>query len=137
MDFFEKMREYRNTHNLYAIKEGIVVEELREGYAKVVKTLQPDDMNPAGIAHGGIYFTLADVAAGAAAASHGYHTVTLNANYNYFRSVKAGVTITAEAHEIKSGKTVRVFDVHVTDQDGALLGTGTFTCYVLDRKIEL
>ena len=134
---FEKLREYRNTANHYAVKEGIYVEELRLGYAKVTKTILPDDINPAGLAHGGIYYTLADVAAGAAAATHGSHTVTVNATYNYFRSVKEGAVITAEATEIKGGKTICVFDVQVKDQDGALLGTGTFTCYSLNKPFHL
>ena len=133
----EKLRAYRNKANLYAIKEGIYVEEIRLGYARVTKTVLPDDLNPAGIAQGGIYFTLADVAAGAAAASHGFHTVTVNATYNYFRSVSDGATIVAEATETKSGKTIRVFDARVTDREGTLLGTGTFTCFTLDKPFDL
>jgi len=134
---FEKLRHYRNTANLYAVKEGIHVDEIRLGYARASKTTLPDDLNPAGLVQGGNYFTLADVACGAAAASHGFHTVTLNATYNYFRSVRDGVTIIAEATEIKSGKTIRVFDVQVKDQDGTLLGAGTFTCYTLDKPFDL
>lgn len=133
----EKLRAYRNKANLYAVKEGIYVEEIRMGYARAVKTTQPDDLNPAGLVQGGNYFTLADVACGAAAASHGFHTVTVNATYNYFRSVSDGATIIAEATETKSGKTIRVFDVQVKDQEGTLLGTGTFTCYTLDKPFDL
>ena len=132
---FQKLVEFRNTHNPYAKKEGIVVEEIRLGYARVTKTVLPDDINPAGLAHGGIYFALADTAAGAA--SHGYFAVTVNANYNYLRSAKPGDTLIAEGTECKTGKSICVYDVRVTNQDGALIGTGSFTYYLLDRKIEL
>ena len=134
---FEKLVEFRNTHNPYAKKEGIVVEEIRLGYARVTKAVLPDDINPAGLAHGGIYFALADTAAGAASASHGYFAVTVNANYNYLRAAKPGDTLIAEGTECKTGKTICVYDVRVTTQDGTHVGTGTFTYYLLDRKIEL
>ena len=134
---FQKLMEFRNTHNPYAKKEGIVVEEIRLGYARVTKTVLPDDINPAGLAHGGIYFALADTAAGAASASHGDFAVTVNANYNYLRSAKPGDTLIAEGTECKTGKSICVYDVRVTNQDGALIGTGSFTYYLLDRKIEL
>jgi len=134
---FQKLVEFRNTHNPYAKKEGIVVEEIRLGYARVTKTVLPDDINPAGLAHGGIYFALADTAAGAASASHGYYAVTVNANYNYLHSAKPGDTLIAEGTECKTGKSICVYDVRVTNQDGALIGTGSFTYYLLDRKIEL
>ena len=46
-------------------------------------------------------------------------------------------TAVAEAREIKHGKTVSVYEARVTNQDGILLGTGTFTFFQLDQKIEL
>ena len=54
----------------------------------------------------------------------------------FMRSANIGDTLTAEAHEVKSGKTLCVYDVRVTDQNGVLLGTGTFTFYKLDQKID-
>ena len=70
-------------------------------------------------------------------ASHGHRAVTVNCNYNFMRSAKVGDTLTAEAREIKAGKTLCVYDVHITDQNGTLLGTGTFTFYQLEQEIEL
>lgn len=134
---FQKLKEFRNTHNPYCAKMGIRVEEIREGYARVVKTVTEEDLNPAGLAHGGCVFSMADTASGAASASHGYFAVTVNANYNYLRGGKVGDQLTAEATEVKAGKTLCVYDVTVKAQDGKLLGTGTFTYYLLDRKIEL
>ena len=134
---YQKIKDYRNTHNPYSQRLGIFVEEIGPGYARVTKTVLPDDINPAGLAHGGIYFALADTAAGAASASHGYFAVTVNANYNYLRAAKPGDTLIAEGTECKTGKTICVYDVRVTTQDGTHVGTGTFTYYLLDRKIEL
>ena len=134
---FEKIVKYRNQRNRFARKLGIVVESISPGAARVTKTIEEDDLNPLGRAHGGVYFTLADSAAGSAMVSKGYAAVTMNASYNFFRSAEAGDVVTAEASEVKAGKTICVYDVRVTDQSGTLLGTGTFTFYQLEEKIEI
>lgn len=134
---FEKVAAYRNTYNRFARKLGIVVEAVTSGGARVVKTIEEDDLNPLGRAHGGVYFTMADSAAGSAMVAKGYGAVTVNASYNFFRSAQAGDVVTAEAVEVKSGRTLCVYDVRVTNQNGTLLGTGTFTFYRLEEKIEL
>lgn len=133
---FEKIVEYRNKRNRFARRLGITVESISPGSARVVKTIEEDDLNPLGRAHGGVYFTMADSAAGSAMVAKGYAAVTVNASYNFFRSAAAGDVVTAEAVEVKSGKTICVYDVRVTDQNGTLLGTGTFTFFQLEEKIE-
>lgn len=136
MDHFENLKTFRQDRNRFCNKIGTTVEEIRLGYAKAIKTITEDDLNPIGYPHGGVYFTMADHAAGTAMASHGYQAVTVSANYNFFRAANIGDTLTAEAREIKYGKTISVYDVTVTDQDGILLGSGSFTFYRLEQKIE-
>ena len=72
---YQKMAEYRNSHNPYVQRQGVVVEELGQGYAKVTKTVTTEDTNPLGVPHGGVYFTMADTACGSAMASYGYMPV--------------------------------------------------------------
>ena len=134
---FRKLTEYRNTHNPYAARLGIVVEEIRLGYARAVKSIGPDDMNPVGVAHGGCYLSIADVACGGAMASHGFAAVTTGMEYHFFRSAGVGDTITAEAQEIKYGRSLCVYEVRITDQKKVLLGTGIFTFFNLGKSIEL
>ena len=134
---FQKLTEYRNQQNRFAQRIGMALEEIRPGYARVVKTVDADDANPLGVPHGGVYFSMSDNACGSAMASYGYMAVTLNASYQFFRSARVGDHLTAEAREIKHGKTVSVYEARVTNQDGIRLGTGTFTFFQLDQKIEL
>ena len=101
MDVYEKIKESRNTLSPFCQRLGIVVEELREGYARVTKTVGPEDLNPVGVPHGGVYFSMADTASGSAMASHGYLAVTVNADYNFLRSAQLGDVLTAEAQESK------------------------------------
>ena len=134
---YQQMADYRNSHNPYVQRQGVFVEDISPGYARVTKTVVPEDANPLGVPHGGVYFTMADTACGSAMASYGYKAVTMNAGYNFFRSANVGDCLTAEAREVKHGKTVCVFEVHITDQNGALLGTGTFTFYSLSEKLDI
>ena len=119
----QKILEYRNARNRFCQRIGITVTELSPGYAKVVKTVTEDDLNPVDVAHGGLFFSMADNAAGSAMAAYGEQAVTLNAQYNFMRAAKAGDVLTAEAREAKHGGTVCVFDIRITDQDGNLDGT--------------
>ncbi|MDD5932104.1 MAG: PaaI family thioesterase [Oscillospiraceae bacterium] len=132
----QKIKDYRNQFSPYCRKNGIYLEELAQGYAKVTKAVAEDDLNPLGFAHGGVYFAVADTACGNAVASHGYMAVTVSGDYNFMRSAKVGDTIVAEAREIKAGKTLCVLECTVKDQEGTLLGKGTFTFFLLDQKID-
>ena len=134
---YQQMADYRHSHNPYVQRQGIFVEEIGPGYARVTKTVVPEDANPLGVPHGGVYFTMADTACGSAMASYGYKAVTMNAGYNFFRSANVGDRLTAEAREVKHGQTVCVFEVRITEQSGTLLGTGTFTFYSLSEKLEI
>ena len=134
---FQKMAEFRNTHTPYAHRLGIFVEAIGPGYARVTKTITPEDLNPLNFAHGGVYFSMADTACGSAMASHGHMAVTVNASYNYFRSAAPGDMLTAVATEVKTGRTLCVYDVRITDQNETLLGTGTFTFYQLEQTIDI
>lgn len=132
---YEKIRAFRNANNPYVLRQGVLVEEIGPGCARVTKTVEADDVNPVGVPHGGVYFTLADTACGSAAASYGTMAVTVDASYHFLRSARVGDTLTAEARTVKSGKSLCVLDVRITDAEGVLLGTGTFTFYRLDQKL--
>lgn len=134
---FQKMAEYRNTHNPYAQRLGVFIEEIAPGYARVTKTIDPQDVNPMGRAHGGVFLSMSDTVSAAATSSYGYMAVTLSSNFNFFRSAGVGDTLTAEAREVKGGKSVCVYEVHITDQNENLLGSGTLTFYRTEKKINI
>ncbi len=133
---FEKFIQYRNTSNPFAQNMGIVTVEASLGYAKLTKVITEKDMNPFHAAHGGVYFALADTATGTASATHGRKTVTIDATYHYLRGAGLGDTLTAEAREVKAGRTIGVYSVEVKDQHGRLLGTGDFTYFLAEEPLE-
>ena len=133
---FEHIRSYRNSKNAFCIRMGIHVEELRPGYARVVKTLTEEDENPVGLPHGGVYFSMADTACGSAMAGYGVVCVTINSSFHFLKSAKTGERLTAEAREIQSGKSVAVLEARVTGEAGELLAMGTFTFRRINTPIE-
>lgn len=123
----QKMKSEFGKHN------GITIEEINDGHAKVSMPVQPFHMNPIGSVHGGCLFTMADLAAGAAAASHGEAATTVNADVHFLRTAIGAQTLYAEAMELKRGKRIWVYDVAVSDQDGKVLFKGTFTYMPIAR----
>lgn len=134
---YQKIKDFRNNRSRFAQRLGIVVEQVGSGYARAVKTITEEDLNPLARAHGGVLFAVADTACGSAAASYGYQSVTLNASYSFLWGGSAGDVVTAEAKEIKHGKTVSVYEALVTNQNGRLLGSATMTFYTLDKPLDL
>ena len=133
----KELAKSRNAKNVFCNRLGIQIRDIAPGRAVVVKTVGPEDVNPLGIPHGGVYFSMADTACGTAMATHGYAAVTMDANYHFLKSAAVGDTLTAESFEVRSGLTIGVYDVRITNQDGTLLGTGTFTFYRLDQKLTV
>ena len=134
---YERLRAFRNEQNPYGKRLGIYVEELRPGYARVVKSVTEEDLNPVGVPHGGVYFSMADTACGSAMVAHGTMAVTINSSFSFLKSARAGDRLTAEATEIQSGNSVCVLEARVTGERGELFAVGTFTFRRLDKPFEL
>lgn len=133
----EKLRAFRNEKNRFGNRLGIYVEELRPGYARAVKTVTEEDLNPVDVPHGGVYFSLADTACGSAMVAYGTVCVTINCSFSFLKSAQVGDKLTAEARELQSGRSVCVLEARVTGAAGELLAVGTFTFRRFDKKIEL
>ena len=78
-------------------------------------------VNFQGHPHGGVIFSLADVAFGAACNSHGEPAVALSMTISYLTTVPAGSRLVAEAREIKQGGRAGFYQVDVTSEQGVLV----------------
>lgn len=110
---------------------GVVLEEARPDYARVAKTVEPEDLDDRGTVHDGLYFTLADEVCGAVLDARRIPSVTINAAYQFLGAARAGDRLRAEAREIRSEGALCVYEARIHDQTGRLLGIGTFTNYLL------
>ena len=134
---YEMLRSFRNDRNPFSARLGIYVEELRPGYARAVKTVTEEDLNPVSVPHGGVYFALADTACGSAMAAYGTMAVTINCSFSFLKSARVGDKLTAEARELPGGRSVCVLEARVTGEAGELFALGTFTFRRLDKPIGL
>jgi acyl-CoA thioesterase len=91
--------------------------------------------NYMGSMHGGLLYTMADVAAGASIIYCGKQAVTLNASTDYIKPACTGLII-AEGRVISKGKTICRCEVHVHDEDGTLYCKSHITMFITDKDIK-
>jgi acyl-CoA thioesterase len=104
----------------FAKHVGIQLIKVSKGYALVELTLNENHLNGIDKVQGGVIFTLADYAFGAASNSQGFITVGINVNISYYKS-PAGKVITAEAREISAQNKICGYEIKVLDEDGSLI----------------
>lgn len=126
-----KMKDLRNTDHGFNQDIGVVITELGEGRAMGEIKITDGHRNYVGSVHGGVLFTLADTIGGAAALTEGNRLTTVNGDIHYLSPALAVEKIVATAQVIKSGKTISVVEVKITDEKGKLLTTSTMTYYNL------
>ena len=95
--------------------------------------IRPESRNPFGMVHGGALYTLADDAAGGAAHSDGRHYVTQHGDLHFLDN-RAHGTVRATGRVRHRGRSTVLVDVEITDESGALLATGAFSYFCVDRK---
>ena len=133
-ELIEKIMKNFNDNNGFVSYNNIVIDELKEGYAKLHVDLTKDALNPSNMAHGGLIFGLADTAMGTVAYTTGRKAITVNAQIDYLKQCK-GKRITAVAEPLKVGRNIAVYRAHVyTDEDVlSATVTGTF-CFTTDLQ---
>lgn len=113
----------------FATANGIVIDELGEGFAKASMEVTPQILNGVGTVQGGALFTLADFCFATAANSYGVMTVSLDANISFIKAVKSG-KLTATAKEIFRRRTVAGYNVEIKTEDDELVCVFNTTAYI-------
>ena len=93
-----------------------------------------DGMNPLNMAHGGLIFTLCDVATGVAARTGGRITVTLDSSIHFLRPAKDTPKLIAHSRVVKEGRTTGLAVAEVFNAEGVLLATADVTVYYVDEN---
>ncbi|MGI4842295.1 MAG: hydroxyphenylacetyl-CoA thioesterase PaaI [Janthinobacterium lividum] len=97
---------------------GMLLDEIRPGYARMSMRVRGDMLNGHATCHGGYIFMLADSAFAFACNSHNFNTVGAGCSIDYLSPGREGDVLTAEAVEqALQGKT-GVYDIKVTNQEG-------------------
>lgn len=130
------MESYKKyfANDRFAASNGIELVECRPGYAKVQVKVQPFHLNAANVVHGGMIFTIADFACGAAANAYGLVTLSVNSSISNMAKCTSGM-ITAEAVEISRSNRLCNYDVNVFDEAHSLIANFKGLSYITKSEI--
>lgn len=128
MDFYSKLKDGVNAGDVFAKKNHVTITKVDRDGTEGVLEIHEDSLNPLGIVHGGALLALADTVAGTAAYSNGSECVTLDCAMQ-FLSPGTGTKIVCVARPKKVGKTILVYDVTLTRDDGKTVAGGTYTFF--------
>ena len=95
-----------------------------------------DSLNPYGMIHGGLLYTMIDCAAGITARADGNAYVTQNSYVNYLSNVSGADTVYAESDMVRRGNTVVVVHVRVRTEDGRDLADGVVDMFRIPESTK-
>ena len=102
--------------------------EYSEGYSKLEFKPSKEALNVYGNLHGGVLFTLCDIAAAISCLSYDVTCVTLNSTINYIKGSSFD-NIIIESNVIHKGKTTYICNVTIKNSNDRLLTQATFTMF--------
>ena len=127
-DMQERLFTLINAAHQFNYENGIELTDARPGVTRGVLRAGPNSINPEGHIHGGAIATLADTVAGCCACSTGGDCVTSSCSMEYLRPAKGDLY--CEATPKKLGRSLSVIGLEITDTQGKLVATGTFTFFM-------
>lgn len=98
---------------------GIILSRIAPGEATMTMTVREDMINGHGTCHGGFTFLLADSTFAFACNSYNRSTVAASADISFLKAIAPGDTLTATAREVFREGRNGIYDIAVTDQNGA------------------
>ena len=129
--------EYVNNANTGFIKSNNIklIDYDKESAAMEVNITE-NSLNPYGIVHGGLIFTLADTSMGIIARATGKIAVTLNSQINQLLPAK-GPKLISKAKAIKIGRNTALLTTEIFDDQNNLIASSNATYYFLNEKSRL
>lgn len=119
----------------YARYLGAEVLEIRPGFARVSLELGPQHLNFMGMIHGGVMFSLADVAFGAAANSFGKKAMALSVGIDFLGAPDITGEMTAEVELLTRAGKMGYYRMSVTDAKGRIVALCRGWAYHTDRPL--
>ena len=104
---------------------GVVIDDVREGYARIHMAVRDDMLNGHRSAHGGMIFALADTAFAYACNSRNEVSVAQSATIAFLTPAAAGDVLIAEAREASRAGRSGVYQVAVRTIDGRAIAEFT------------
>jgi 1,4-dihydroxy-2-naphthoyl-CoA hydrolase len=134
----DKVLEYCNTFSKNTLMETLNIEfvDAGEGFLVAKMPVNASVHQPMGLLHGGASVALAESVGSAAsqffinAKEQEVRGIEISANH--LRSIREGV-VTGTARIIHKGRTLHLWEIKVTDEEGNLISLCKLTNIVLDK----
>lgn len=113
---------------------GATLEIVKPGHCRVFLTIDEKMTNFHGMTHGGVIFSISDMAFAAACNSHGKIAVALNVSICFLKPSYPGDHLVAEAKEEHSGRRTALYSIKIFNKNtGELIAKSQDQAY---RKNE-
>ncbi len=129
------LKDFFSKNDRFAKENNMVIEEIKEGYAKTSMIVEKKHLNAANVTHGGAIFTLADFALAIASNSYGTIALSINSSISFINSAKEGDKLFAQAKEIDKNFKLGSYCVMVTNQDDKTVASFQGMVYKKDKKL--
>lgn len=133
---FARLIRFFNDRDRLCKALGIQVTELGLGTASTAMVIEEMHLNGADVVQGGAIFSLADLAFGAAANSHGTLALGISASITYTKAATNG-QLTAHARETSVSGPLATYFVEVKNEEGETIATFQGTAYRKRDRIDL
>ncbi len=114
---------------------GIEIVEVRPGFLRATMLVRPDMVNGHDIGHGGFIFALADSAFAFSCNSYNAVTVAAGATIDFLAPARKGDRLTATASELWRSRRTGLYEIIVTNQDGAVIAMFRGRSYQLKGQV--
>lgn len=125
MQIYKKMME----KDYFTQWLGLQLDAISDGYCKMHFELKHDMLNGFESVHGGILFSASDSVFAFACNSHGRHAVALEVSISFTKPAKEGDKLFVEAKNIHLGNKIGIYEVRITNTEGALCSLFKGTSY--------
>ncbi len=131
----EKLSEHIQ-QDAFAKSLGASVKVVKPGHSRVFLTITEKMTNFHGTTHGGIIFSIGDMAFAAACNSHGKVAVALNVSICYLKPSFPGDQLVAEAEEVYKGRKTALYDIRIYNENtGELIARSQDQAYCMNKWI--
>ena len=120
-----------------AVEIGIERGDWGSGKSSVLLNIESKHCNKGGVAHGGLYTMMLDMALGGALVSilpKEEWCATSQLSISFISAARPGEKITAHGNVVKRGKNVAHLDGKITADSGRVIATATGTWAIWDHK---
>jgi uncharacterized protein (TIGR00369 family) len=120
-----------------AVEIGIERGDWGSGKASVVLNIESKHCNKGGVAHGGLYTMMLDMALGGSLVSilpKSEWCATTQLNVSFISAARPGEKITAKGNVVKRGRNVAHLEGKIVTESGRVVATSTGTWAIWDHK---